>query len=60
MRTEIDHDPHYHASHERFMARWWSGEVLPWVRDDAKAAAARAAAEWWATRPQDISVERKA
>lgn len=32
--------PAQRIAHLRFMAEWWAGVHLPWVRDDAKLAAA--------------------
>jgi len=32
----------HRASYLRLMVDWWSGRIIPWVRDDAKAAQAAA------------------
>jgi hypothetical protein len=35
----------YQHRHALFMAAWWSGRIVPWVCDPAKAEAARAEAD---------------
>lgn len=39
----VAHDPAYQRLHLTFMIQWWSGDILPAVRNPSKAAAARQA-----------------